>query len=48
MVIADSTADAELVARDLVGQAEHGYNSPVWLATTDRSLAERLLELVPG
>ncbi len=48
MVIADATADAELVASDLVGQAEHGYNSPVWLVTTDRALAERVMALVPG
>ncbi|MGL6211228.1 MAG: histidinol dehydrogenase [Paracoccaceae bacterium] len=48
MVIADSTADPELVASDLVGQAEHGYNSPVWLVTTDAALAERVMELVPG
>jgi sulfopropanediol 3-dehydrogenase len=47
MVIADSTSDAELVAWDLVGQAEHGYNSPVWLVTTDRALAERVMQLVP-
>jgi sulfopropanediol 3-dehydrogenase len=48
MVIADSTADADLVAADLVGQAEHGYNSPVWLVTTDRALADRVMALVPG
>jgi sulfopropanediol 3-dehydrogenase len=47
MVIADATADAELVAADLVGQAEHGYNSPVWLVTTDRSLAQRVMARVP-
>jgi sulfopropanediol 3-dehydrogenase len=47
MVIADGTADPELVAWDLVGQAEHGYNSPVWLVTTDRALAERVMALVP-
>lgn len=47
MVIADATADAELVAWDLVGQAEHGYNSPVWLVTTDRALADRVMALVP-
>lgn len=47
MVIADATADAELVAWDLVGQAEHGYNSPVWLVTTERALAERVLKRVP-
>ncbi|MES2813839.1 MAG: histidinol dehydrogenase, partial [Pseudomonadota bacterium] len=37
MVLADSSADAEMVAYDLVGQAEHGYNSPVWLVTTDEA-----------
>ncbi|MBA3909489.1 MAG: histidinol dehydrogenase [Rhodobacter sp.] len=48
MVIADATADPELVAWDLVGQAEHGYNSPVWLVTTDRALADRVMSLVPA
>ncbi len=48
MVVADATADPELVAWDLVGQAEHGYNSPVWLVTTDRSLADRVMALVPA
>ncbi|MBK8438517.1 MAG: histidinol dehydrogenase [Rhodobacter sp.] len=48
LVIADATADPELVAWDLVGQAEHGYNSPVWLVTSDRALADRVMELVPG
>lgn len=48
MVVADGTADPDLVAADLVGQAEHGYNSPVWLVTTDRALAERVMALVPG
>lgn len=47
MVIADATADAVLVAADLVGQAEHGYNSPVWLVTTDRALADQVMALVP-
>ena len=47
MVIADATADPEIVAVDLVGQAEHGYNSPVWLIATDRALAERVAALVP-
>jgi sulfopropanediol 3-dehydrogenase len=47
MVIADASADADLVAADLVGQAEHGYNSPVWLVTTDRALADRVMERVP-
>ena len=47
LILADDTADPQIVAWDLVGQAEHGYNSPVWLATTDRSLAEKVMELVP-
>ena len=46
-VIADATADPEIVATDLVGQAEHGYNSPVWLISTDRGVAEQVLEIVP-
>ena len=32
LILADETADPDVVAWDLVGQAEHGYNSPVWLA----------------
>ncbi|WP_341212967.1 histidinol dehydrogenase [uncultured Limimaricola sp.] len=48
MVLADETADAEIVAIDLVSQAEHGWNSPVWLATTDRGLAEKVMQIVPG
>lgn len=48
MVIADGKADAEMVAADLVGQAEHGYNSPVWLVTSDRAFAERVMALVPA
>lgn len=48
LILADETADPEIVAWDLVGQAEHGYNSPVWLATTHRPLAEKVMELVPG
>jgi len=54
MVIADDTVDAELVATDLLGQAEHGYNSPACLITTSRKLAEgtlaevaRLLAILP-
>ncbi len=48
LILADKTADAQIVAADLVGQAEHGYNSPVWLVTDDRALAEKVMELVPG
>lgn len=47
LVIADDQADSDFVAWDLVGQAEHGINSPVWLLTTDRSLAEKVISLVP-
>ncbi|MFO6463558.1 histidinol dehydrogenase [Jannaschia sp. KMU-145] len=54
MVIADDTVDAELCATDLLGQAEHGYNSPAVMLTTSRKLAEatlaeidRLLEILP-
>ena len=48
MVLADATADAEMVAADLVGQAEHGYNSPVWLVTSDARLAQQVMALVPA
>jgi sulfopropanediol 3-dehydrogenase len=54
MVIADDTVDAELCATDLLGQAEHGYNSPAVLLTNSRKLAEatmaeidRLLTILP-
>lgn len=47
LVIADDGADAEIVAADLVGQAEHGYNSPAWLVTTSEPLARRVNEIVP-
>ena len=46
-VIADETADAAMVATDLVGQAEHGHESPAWLFTTSRPLAETVMERVP-
>jgi sulfopropanediol 3-dehydrogenase len=39
-VIADETADPELVAADLLGQAEHGPTSPAILIATSRSLGE--------
>ena len=54
MVIADDTVDAELCATDLLGQAEHGYNSPACMITNSRKLAEatlaeidRLLGMLP-
>ena len=48
LIVADGTADPMIVAVDLVGQAEHGYNSPVWLVTDDQALAGKVMELVPG
>ncbi|MES0110114.1 histidinol dehydrogenase [Mesorhizobium sp. M0013] len=54
LVIADETVDAELCATDLLGQAEHGPNSPAILLTNSERLArdtvievERLLEILP-
>ena len=46
-VIADENADPEIVAVDLVGQAEHGYNSPAWLFTTSEKLAAEVMKRVP-
>ncbi len=48
LILADASADPMVVATDLVSQAEHGYNSPVWLVTDDRALAEQVMEMVPG
>ncbi len=48
LILADKSADAHIVATDLVSQAEHGYNSPVWLITDDRALAEDVMARVPG
>ena len=47
LILADKTADPHIVATDLVSQAEHGYNSPVWLVTDDRALAEDVMNRVP-
>ena len=47
MIIADATADPEIVAADLVGQAEHGYNSPAWLIALPSELAAEVMSLVP-
>ncbi|MGI9389328.1 MAG: histidinol dehydrogenase, partial [Boseongicola sp.] len=54
MLIADDSVDAELCATDLLGQAEHGYNSPASLITNSRALAsetlsevDRILEILP-
>lgn len=48
LVLADDSADPETVAVDLIGQAEHGATSPVWLATTSPALAEAVLARIPG
>ena len=47
LVLADATADSMIVAVDLVSQAEHGYNSPVWLVTDDEILARNVMSIVP-
>jgi len=46
-IIADHTADKEMIAVDLVGQAEHGPNSPAWLYTTDKKLCDYVMKRVP-
>lgn len=46
-VIADHTADPMTIAVDLVSQAEHGPNSPVWLFSTSEEVARRVIELMP-
>jgi sulfopropanediol 3-dehydrogenase len=55
LVIADETVDGEICATDLLGQAEHGVNSPTVLLTTSERLAketmreiDRLLEILPS
>ena len=47
-VIADDGADAAIVASDLVGQAEHGHESPAWLFTTSERLARDVIQRVPA
>jgi sulfopropanediol 3-dehydrogenase len=47
-VIADETADPAIVASDLVGQAEHGHESPAWLFTTDEKLARDVMARIPA
>jgi sulfopropanediol 3-dehydrogenase len=46
-VIADDSADPAIVASDLVGQAEHGHESPAWLISLSRPLAEDVMARVP-
>ena len=47
-IIADGSADPDIVANDLVGQAEHGFDSPAWLITTDEALAHAVMDKMPG
>ena len=47
-IIADATADPHIVTSDLVGQGEHGPDSPCWLITTDRELGEKVMQMMPG
>ena len=47
LILADESADPFIVATDLVSQAEHGYNSPVWLVTDNETLASNVMNLVP-
>ncbi len=47
-VIADASADPAIVASDLVGQAEHGPDTPAWLFTDSKELAEKVMALMPG
>jgi len=47
-IIADDSADPGIVASDLVGQAEHGHESPAWLMTSSRPLGEEVMRLMPG
>jgi sulfopropanediol 3-dehydrogenase len=47
-VIADGSADPEIVAVDLVGQAEHGHETPAWLITDSRAIAESVIKRVPA
>jgi sulfopropanediol 3-dehydrogenase len=47
-IIADDSADAALVATDLVGQAEHGPDSPAWLISLSKGLAQEVLRRMPA
>ncbi|MFT6044308.1 MAG: sulfopropanediol 3-dehydrogenase [Arenicella sp.] len=46
-IIADKNADSMTIAVDLVSQAEHGPNSPVWLFTTSEKIGKEVLEIMP-
>ncbi len=48
LIIADETADPEIIACDLTSQAEHGPDSPAWLISTSRALADKVIERMPA
>lgn len=48
LIIADKNADPQIVAENLVGQAEHGFDSPCWLITTDKALGKDVLGRMDG
>jgi len=48
ITLADATADPELLARDLLIEAEHGPDSSSLLVTDSRALAEAVITLLPG
>jgi sulfopropanediol 3-dehydrogenase len=48
LILADKTADPYFVAIDLMSQAEHGYDSPVWLVTDSRKLGEAVINEMPN
>ena len=47
-IIADDSADPSIVASDLVGQVEHGHESPAWLIALSEKLGRDVIERVPG
>ncbi len=48
LILADNTADPYFVTIDLMSQAEHGYDSPVWLVTDSKKLAETVINEMPN
>lgn len=48
LVITDESADPDIVASDLVSQAEHGLDSPAWLVSTSRAVADQVIALMPN
>ncbi|WP_370304424.1 histidinol dehydrogenase [Pseudooceanicola sp.] len=47
LILADGTADAEVVAWDMIGQMEHGADSPVWLVTNNAAMAQQVVDMIP-